>query len=260
MSEPKILDIEFPPFVDGNSFFFNNSNIRDLRLDSKVNSYGYSSDGSSVSGTFGYPVDYFYCSGVLILNHNLKFGDTSHYQVQDHNGDIAGKEFNEVTDGLGRRHTSIFFPETLAVHMTLSFSKTEPIGQEKTASDIVLFSEKTVNIKNDFSSYDERWREKVKEIAMGDGSIHRVITISNDDGWFKNLRYEANCQFRFVSQADVESFRALKESRAPFYFQPDSVSNPQNIYHVEWTGPWNVQYSTNTKGAGYTVNMQVKEI
>jgi len=63
-----------------------------------------------------------------------------------------------------------------------------------------------------------------------------------------------------MSNAEVESLRTLKESGQPFYFQPDSVSNAHNIYKVEWTGPWNVTYTSNFKGAGYTINMQVKEV
>jgi hypothetical protein len=257
MSEPKILNILNTPYYSGYSAFFNNSNLRDLNPLTVVNSYGYSSDGTAVEGTYSYVIADSIYTGVIFLYHNLRFGNINDYSILNDGAAISGKTMAEVTDFYGFRHTVIRFPRISIRYLNISFSHTEPIGQEKTMGELLLVNEETVSLTRDFSSYDQRFREKVKEIVLGDGGIHRVITLS---GTGKNLRYEANCQFKFMTPQEVESLRALKESGTPFYFQPESETNPQNIYLCHWTGPWDVKYTSSYKGAGLTVNMQIKEV
>ena len=122
---------------------------------------------------------------------------------------------------------------------------------------MLFVTDDEISFQTDFTSYSERWREQVNEIHLGDGGIHRILTLGNLE---RNLRYEANCQFKFLDLPTVDKLKTLKDSRSPFYFQPESLTAPQKIFNCYITSNWDVRYTTTFKGAGYTVNFNVKEV
>lgn len=261
MSEPKILNLVTPEYYTGTYGLFSSSLLRDGQITPLAYSSGGGTDGNYVYGSFGDNVNYIDYTTLVWKNHNKLLGGTAFsYNLNRDGASLIGEVLTEHVNELGQATSVITFPKMSAKLFTFGFSTTTPANQLKSMGELIMANENVVTLTRDFSAYEERWREKVKELAMGDGSIHRVISIFDNGIVKKNLRYGANCQFRYMTQPEVESMRALKESDQPFYFQPDSISKPQNIYLVEWTGPWNVKYSTNTKAAGYTVDMQVNEI
>lgn len=258
MSEPKILNEVTPAYYGGNYGLFNSALLRDGEVTPLAYSTGGGSDSYYVYGEFGDNVTYVDYTTLVWKNHNKLLGGGSFsYSLGRDSLFIPGQILTEHVNELGQQTSVIIFPKMNAKLFSFGFIYTNPPNQLKSMGELFLANENIVTLTRDFTSYEERWREKVKEIMLGDGSIHRVMSVSKSG---INARYEANCQFRYMTQPEVESLRVLKESGQPFYFMPDSVSEAQNIYKVEWTGAWNVEYTTNFKGAGYTVNMQVKEV
>ena len=258
MSEPKILNIVTPAHYNGWPSLFNNAYLRDGLITPLAVSSGGASDSTYVYASFGDNVNYVDYTMMLWINHNKLFnGDSFSYNLNRDGASVSGKVLTEYTNSLGQQTSLITFPKMNAKLFTFGWTSTNPANQEKSMGELILANENIITLTRDFSSYEERWREKVKEIILGDGGIHRVITLS---GSGKNLRYEANCQFKFMTQAEVEALKSLKASGVPFYFQPESKTNPQNIYLCHWTGPWDAKYTSNFKGAGYTVSMQLKEV
>lgn len=261
MSEPKILNAVHMPILIYYGFV-ETELLFDWHMYSFQKTNGTYTDGDKASVHFREYEVYYPMSSVFLLNHNLKFNETSHYVLKEDIGNnVANVTFNEVTDSQGLRHTIIKFPRIEPYELEVGFTKTETPNLEKTLGEMLITNEDTVQVKNDFYSYEERHREHMKEVVMGDGSIHRINAVKDMPYQHtKNLWYEASCEFRFVSASDVEAFRKLKDLNAPFLFQPDSVYNPQKIYQVMWVSPWNVRYTSSVKGAGCTINMAVKEI
>lgn len=258
MSEPKILNIVTPSYYLGWPSLFNSPLLRDGSTIPQASSSGGSSDGAFVYGQFGDNVNYVDYTTIVWLNHNKKFGDgLFSYSFNRDGASIPGGTLYEGIDMFGRMNSVATYPKFNAKLLTFGWVHTEPLSQEKMMGELILANQNTIQLTKDFSSYEERWREKVKEIALGDGGIHRVVTLSSTG---RNLRYEANCQFRFLTESEVISLNALKESGAPFYFQPESETRPDKIFKCHWTGPWDIKYTSSYKGAGYTVSMNLKEV
>lgn len=257
MSEPKIIDIVTPPLYDDGSYpLFGDTALRDGLITPVVQSTGGGTDGTLVYGEFGNggtDVDF---TGIVVLNHNKSTG--SSFTLNDQGGAISGLQTFTITDGYtGFTHSLISFPKISSNKLSVGFTHTSPVNQLKSIGEIIFFNENTVTLTRDFASYDEKAREKVKDLMLGDGTIHRVFTVSASG---KNMRYESNCEFRYMTEAEVESLRALKESGEPFYFMPESETKPHKQYLCHWTGNFDARYSSHYKAAGYTVKMALKEV
>lgn len=188
-------------------------------------------------------------SGALfLLNHNIKTWDfqrwsgSSWVSLQSLSADSSTNSYWDLAQ----------YP-TSKVKFTMSATKTP--NQEKSIGEIVFCSLSLA--ADDLASYDTKWREKTKEIVLGDGAIHRVITRAVSG---RNGRYEARCRWSYLSKAQRDNFKALKESGQPFLWQPESVNVPEEVYYVHWTNAWDDKYMGNYKGAGYEVVMDLKEV
>lgn len=256
MSEPKIIDIVTPPPYFQSYGLFNSYLLHDGSSTPLVYSSGGDIDGQFVYGEFGdniTPVDF---TGILLLNHNK--APSSLFSVNRHGLSIVGKTTHETVDPIsGQQNTLIKFPKMNSHRLAIGFTHTEPADEQKSLGELILFNENTITLQRDFSSYEERWREVAKEISLRNGGIHRVVTPSSDG---QTLRYECVAQFNFMSEAEIESWRSLKEIGATFLFMPESETNPQNIYKCHFTGPFNVKSTTSYKGAGYTISVTLKEV
>lgn len=258
MSEPKIIDVVMPEVLTDALYpLYKDPLIRDGLTTPVAISDGGGTDDQFVYAVFGDGVTYVDYTGVLFLNHNCLFG-AENYTVNRHGLSIPGKTTHEVTDTItGQRHTLVKFPKNNSHKLNVGWAKTEPPNVLKTLGELVLFNENTITLQRDFSNYEERWREVSKEISLQNGGAHRVVTLSSAG---ENLRYECFAQFNFMSAAEVESWRRLKESGIPFNFMPESETNPHKIYKCHFTGPWNVKATSQYEGAGYTISVTLKEI
>jgi len=161
--------------------------------------------------------------------------------------------YANYSDDLSNRYIPVTQFGTSALRVGVSVTKTA--DQEKTIGEFIACG--LTFAPQDLSSYDTKWREKTKEVVLGDGSIHRVITRAVSG---RNGRYEARCRWSYLSKAQRDNFKALKEAGQPFLWQPESVNVPEEIYYVHWTNTWDDKYMANFKGAGYEVVMDLKEV
>ena len=185
---------------------------------------------------------------MFLLNHNLKTWTLYYW-----NGSSWVSATSQAADAQASRYSA--FTLFSASSVKLSCTATQTTNQEKAIGEIVLCG--VALAADDLASYDTKWREKTKEIVLGDGAIHRVITRAVSG---RNGRYEARCRWSYLSKAQRDNFKALKEAGQPFLWQPESVNVPEEVYYVHWTNTWDDKYMSNYKGAGYEVVMDLKEV
>ena len=185
---------------------------------------------------------------LFLLNHNLKTWTLYYW-----NGSSWVSATSQAADALTSRYSS--FGSVSTTQVKLSATATMTTNQEKAIGEIVLCG--VALAADDLASYDTKWREKTKEIVLGDGAIHRVITRAVSG---RNGRYEARCRWSYLSKAIRDNLKAIKEAGQPFLWQPESVNVPEEVYYVHWTNAWDDKYMNNFKGAGYEVVMDIKEV
>lgn len=264
MSEPKIFYPNMAEYI-GSPAYSDFGIDRTLLVDRRIDLKSYTTSGDNDNSEMILSMNAanpFSCTDVFILNHNIKHNSANSLKITD---DGSGSSFpgaltnitkTEFTDPAGRSHTFFKFDQITVDSIAMLAKETEIADQQKGIAEIIVTRQR-VNLTDDFSSYDKRYREKIKEITLGDGSVHKVVVFAVNG---RNMRYEANCQFKFVSEATVEAMFQLKDSGDTFLFQPESLTRPQDVFLCHWAGSWDVKYSSSYKGAGYTVNMQVKEV
>lgn len=254
MAEPRIYSRNW---VDAQtSFTLSHGGVTTYLYDRSDNppftTSGANSDATSVSITMyfyeaGTPV-YRTIDGIFLKNYNwknwsIKYWDGSSFQswTSQTNDTQSDRFINIGSSSLDR--------------LQIDIVSTKTANQEKSIGEIVLCG--VTLAADDMASYDTKWREKTKEIVLGDGAIHRVITRAVSG---RNGRYEARCRWSYLSKAMRDNFKALKESGQPFLWQPESVNVPEEVYYVHWTNAWDDKYMNNFKGAGYEVVMDLKEV
>lgn len=139
--------------------------------------------------------------------------------------------------------------------MRIDVGGTSPSNVEKMIGEVIFCD--TVLSCSDLTAYDTKWRERSKEIVLGDGSIHRV-NVKDASG--RIGKYEARCRWTHLTKSERDNLKSIKDAGQPFLFQPESVSVPEDIYYVHWSNAWDDKYMSNFKGAGYEVLMDVKEV
>lgn len=258
MSEPKIIDIVYPPVYGVDSYkLFDDPALFDGYLTPTVQSTGGGTDGQFVYGQFGDGLENVDFTGVLLLNHNCKFG-AANYTVNRHGLFISGKTTHEVTDpATSYRHTLIKFPKTDSWGLNVGFSLTEPANQLKEVGELVLFNENTITLSRDFTAYEERWANVAREIMLETGGVHRVVQVSTPD---TSVRYEARAEFNFMTEAEMESMRGLFRDGQTFTFMPESETNPHKYYECHLVAPLGIKYTSSYKGAGYTVSVTIRGV
>jgi len=262
VSVPKFLNPDLTPDVNyGQLWGMNLAMITDKDRVKQTSTTTGNSDGKVVSLFFSssYPDD-FICSKVFVINHNLKFGNgVGIYLEANLNGSpvtLTNIVREDVTNANGSRDSIFTFDQTTIDSMDLEIIETEPANQQKSVAEVIVTSDQ-ISISREMTNYEYRFREKSRDINLGSGKYHRIIRAQANG---KADRYEANCQFRYINQTELESLRTLYKTHSTFYFQPEPDTRPQDIFLCYMTNPWNVAYSSKDKNAGYTVNIQVKEV
>lgn len=185
---------------------------------------------------------------IFLLNHNLKnwsyhsFNGSTYDMIATHTGYVGANTYGTFTP-------------VNTTGVLLQCNVTQTANAEKLIGELMFCS--TLNASQDFSTYNTRWREKIREVVLGDGSLHRVITRAVSG---RNGRYESRCSFRYLTKSQRDDLKAMKETGMPFLIQPESVTVPEEVYYVHWTNAWDDRYMDNYKGAGYEVVMDLKEV
>lgn len=254
MAEPRIYSRNW---VDANSVISSTHGGTTGALFDRGTSVQFVTTGANSDATTFEVTIAFYEGGVsqtrivdslFLLNHNLKTWTLYYW-----NGSSWVSATSQAADAQTSRYST--FGSVSTTQVKLSATATMTTNQEKAIGEIVLCG--VALAADDMASYDTKWREKTKEIVLGDGAIHRVITRAVSG---RNGRYEARCRWSYLSKAMRDNLKAIKEAGQPFLWQPESVNVPEEVYYVHWTNAWDDKYMSNYKGAGYEVVMDLKEV
>ena len=109
----------------------------------------------------------------------------------------------------------------------------------------------------DVSSYSVGYRQNRKSIVLGDGSLKEAVVFWSP---YRSQKYEAQVGFQYLTMANLTSLAVLKETGLPFLWYPESVSQPSNIFLVNWTNPLTWKYDGLYKTAGIDVSLDLKEV
>lgn len=196
-------------------------------------------------------------STIVLKNHNFYPGG---YSLSYWNGSTWAAFSNEsrttITDTAGKVHTiATFTAQALQPTGVLIYMLTTGYHYEKMVGEIILTDVNFVG--PDFASYDPRWREKTKDVVLGDGSLHRVYT---KDEAGRTGKYEASAKFTYLTKQQRDNLKSLKDSATHFIVQPESVTNPEEFYTVHWANAWDEKYMSSYKGAGYEVALNLREV
>lgn len=262
MSVPKFLTANLTPnlnysFLRGMqlSLFIDKDRITQTTTTTGASDGAYVSVYFYSAGYVSYP-----CNSVFVFNHNLKFGSGIgiylNFTLGGNPQTLTNLVRHDITNTNGTRDSIFTFDKMTTDGLEVAFLETEPANQQKSVAEVIVTSDQ-ISISREMTNYEYRFREKSRDINLGSGKYHRIIRAQANG---KADRYEANCQFRYINQTELESLRTLYKTHSTFYFQPEPDTRPQDIFLCYMTNPWNVAYSSKDKNAGYTVNIQVKEV
>lgn len=258
MSEPKIYSQNW---IDSQSVITASTSINKTYIYDRSINPRMTSAGSNTNLLFSLFINFYsngspiarYVDTTFILNHNMV-----DYYVYAWTGawtEVGNYTVNLSVGPYGARSTYISHTGYSTTAMRIDVYGTQPSNVEKMIGEI-LFCSTTLSC-SDFSTYDPKWRERTKEIVLGDGSVHRV-NVKDASG--RLGKYEAATKWSYLTKAERDSLKAIKDAGQPFMFQPESVSVPEDIYYVHWSNAWDEKYMSSYKGSGYEVVMNVKEV
>lgn len=198
-------------------------------------------------------------SMIMVKNTNLHT-DATGISVHYFNGSIFTPFLSQTKTVIGALgdSTQIFtFPSQIVSYTqgVMVYMVSTGYNLEKKAGEVIVAN--LIYSAPDFSTYDPKWRERTKEIVLGDGSVHRV---SVKDAAGRIGKYEAATKWSYLTKAERDSLKAIKDSGQPFLLQPESETVPDEIYYVHWANAWDEKYMSSYKGSGYEVVMNVKEV
>ena len=186
---------------------------------------------------------------VILLNHN--FSDILIQSSTD------GSTYSNRATGTGPGNNILSLGALIsAPYWNVLCIATNPSNQEKKIAEIILTS-LLLDPGVELDSYDVSYRQMAPEIPLADGSIHRTVVKWTES---RSAKYEFSGKMSYLTFTQLEALRVLKESGVSFYWQPESVTSPQEIYLVNWTGPFRFRYMSTYKVAGYQVEFQFKEV
>jgi hypothetical protein len=107
------------------------------------------------------------------------------------------------------------------------------------------------------NSYDKRYREKVRTVVLGDGSEAQEYILRSAASYH---HYGATVGLDLCSQAERDAILAIKRVGDPFTWIPEPGDLKREVYTCRMDGPWGDRYYNSFKGAGYTLNLNIKEV
>lgn len=260
MSEPRIYrrnhvgaDCSF--YAPG---FSNLNFLYDRNVYYPTYSTGYNSDTMNMNIEITFPSTK-YVDKIIVLGHNLKddfqsiyYWDGAYWIVP------TGIQRAVNRQSASLAHTTLFFNGVNTTKILLQVQYTNVANQEKVIGEIIACSEGEIAyITTDMSSYSPRYRQKTKEIPLGDGSLAIANSVSSNGNLIK---YECTAQFKHLQEYELEYFKSIKNEGGTFLWHPESSSRPQDIFLVTWTGSFAPRYTSSYKGAGWTLDVNFKEV
>jgi hypothetical protein len=186
---------------------------------------------------------------ILVLNHNLKLFNLYYW-------DGAAWQLIQAYTAVAAAYTVCTFAAQTTAKIRLEMVTTQTPNQEKAVGSLIA-TDLWMNIGYDFDTYDLQFREKVKVITLGDGSIRKFNIRGNGN---RVQKYEAHAAWSFLPVATMDALKAIKESNTPFLWYPESVTSPDEIYYCHWVSVWKAKYTGGWKGANWNLDIDFKEV
>lgn len=186
---------------------------------------------------------------VMVVNHNLADITVEYWNGSSY---AAWASASSITDDFTKLTGTL--RNTTKIKLTASATQTP--DEDKAIGELIACA-LALDLGRDLKSYEVNARERVTLNNLGDGSIHQVLTLFSTN---RTQKYEARCQVQYLPQAKLEALLALKESGDPLIWQPESVQRPDQVFLVLFMGPIKYSYSDSFKNAGYTVNLDLREV
>jgi hypothetical protein len=105
--------------------------------------------------------------------------------------------------------------------------------------------------------YEKRYREQVRTTALGDGGEAQEFVLRSAASYH---HYGAGVAIDHASQAERDAILAIKRVGEPFTWIPEPGDLKREVYTCRLSGPWGDRYYNSFKGAGYTLDLNVKEV
>lgn len=188
---------------------------------------------------------------IILINHNLK-----NYTVDYWNGTAWVNIITTTADVTPVATLYNSFGSIGATKIRIVMNSTQTANLEKVIGEIVCAALQ-LDMGIDLSTYSVTYRQKVKSLLMGDGSMHQALVFWSP---YRSEKYEAKVGFENLSLSNVASLAAIKEAGAPFLWYPESSTRPDDIYFVHWANPLTWKYSSLYKTSGVDVSLDFKEI
>lgn len=186
---------------------------------------------------------------LLMINHNIKAFDIYYW-------DGAAYQLWHSFTGLASSTTfySLSSQTTTAVQIILHTTQTP--NQEKAIGELNLMA-LLLDLGVDLYTYKIQFRQRVKDLPLGDGSLKRAII-----RWTYNRieKYECTWSLILITEAQRNSLLTIKQLGTPFLWYPESITRPDEIWYVHWYDPRTYDYSSFVKSAGNNFSAMFKEV
>jgi len=224
------------------------SRLYDFDIDATWDSSGQNDDTNLCSIVVEFPVatrlDHF-----ILLNHNLK-------NPLVYAWDGADWVLIALATNVAASTTVMVSDSTTTTKIMLLDYDTQTVNAEKSIGDFIA-TELWVDPGVDLSSYDVTYEEKGFSIMLADGSLHRSVIHSTPT---RTSKYTARVRFDYLSKTTLDLFGAIKEAGGVLVWQPESITQPEIIYQVNWTNGLRYRYISTYKGAGFQLDMDLREV
>lgn len=255
MAEPKIytrnyVDDQCDITVSSGDAF--KTRLRDRDKDSQWVSDGENSDAteSSVQVDFkegGDDVERT-INRVILVNHNLEDPIAEYWD-----GD-SWESLDSETD-LTESTTIFTFNDVATQKIRIRNSQTQTTNEEKAIGELIA-CELLLAFSQDLTQYEVSHVDKSYEVMLADGGIHKTY---NKNSLNRVEKYEARVSFEFLTQAEIVTLQSIKSTGRSFLWHPETTQRPDEIYEVLWRNPLRYRYQSSYKGAGYRMEMELRE-
>lgn len=252
MSEPKFYTKNY--VTQGSSFTSSHGDdfmerICDWDRQSQWVSDGANSDATEVTLEVVFENGDAEIDRVIIVNHNLKDPTIEYWD---------GDSWETFATGSALATANKIFTNAGVTtdRIRIRCSTTQVTNEEKEIGELIVCAV-NIAIAQDLTQLVPSSRVEESQLKTADGSLHRTVFKHTQ---YRSEKYEATVSFNFVTAAEIETLRQLKENGAAFTFQPESEQRIDEIYYCHWVGPFKPKYMTTSKAAGFTIEMQIKEV
>jgi hypothetical protein len=184
-----------------------------------------------------------------MINHNVKAFDLYYW-------DGAAYQTWHSFTGLASSTTFFTLSSQTTSQAKLVLHTTQTANQEKAIGELNLMALQ-LDLGQDLYTYKVTFRQRVKDLPLGDGSLKRGII-----RWTYNRieKYEAQWSLILATDTLKSSLYAIKQSGIPFLWYPESVTHPDEIWYVHWYDPKQYDYTSFVKSAGNNIQAAFKEV